>query len=151
MLEIMRTTKSGGKVGFSTWKTLGWIDSLNVAVKRVDPSLKLLSDPKRIFHEQGWCDEQWIEKYLQDVGFQNVQCELVPADFIIDDPKIYADTLGKMPMTKVLMKLSGWTEDEQKLEPKLQQEMLKYLEEKVKAGSPERIEMLAIVSLAQKP
>ncbi|KAK4546078.1 hypothetical protein LTR36_002215 [Oleoguttula mirabilis] len=145
--EAFRVLKSGGTVGFTTWKDVAWWSEIALpALAQLIPEAPTLPPPDQMFPQRGWSDLEAITAKLEKAGFEEIKV----SEFSFT-PDVDADEFaeGTAILTKVVAK-KGWSGEQNiafadQIEPAL----LRYLKENFKDGKWNG-KMTAIITLGKK-
>jgi hypothetical protein len=148
-IDIHRVLKSGGTLGFTTWKHLSWPDDLSAAseagsLPRFPPSRDFLKS----FNRASWDDPVFIKTELESSGFTDIRSEVI--ERVIKVPSTREYLAGFIPVLTTMMIRAVWNDEEIKnYGPQLGQEYSKHMLEKY--GESFNLPMTAIVTTAKKP
>jgi len=123
--EMIRITKSGGTISFTTWEQVTWPGPLKAAAQRLSlpPIIDLNTLGKK--GDDDWTSPSFISSLMTELGLKNVQAEISSKEFPIDDPEVATGQIWK-GMSPLL--LHGWSDDQKSSDgERLRQEWAKDL------------------------
>jgi hypothetical protein len=142
---MIRISKSGGTISFTTWKEVSWPEMLQAATQRL--SLPPILDFNTILKRgnDDWTSPSFISSLMTELGLKNVQTEVIQKELPVDDPETFTKEVWK-GMTPLFLK--GWSEDEKTNHgERLRQEWTKDL----KSQKDCKFKMVAILCKGEKP
>lgn len=147
LAETLRVLRPGGLAGFTTWKTISWVEELVVpALRKFIPDAPELPNMQNLFPDRGWSDRARSKGRLASAGFVDAVAE--EFDFVTDISGLeFAESTTVLLKTVVAGKWSA--EDNEKYAGGIQDALERYIEEN--HGGRLNREMTAIISLGRKP
>ena len=148
LAETLRITKTGGTVGFTSWKSINWWPEVAIpAIEAFVPDAPALPPPRSVFPPQNWHDSTAIQEKLRTAGFDDIEVE----DYSFA-PDVEAEEFAEAcaVLVKIITKRTWSAEDHSKYEHQIEPALLRYLREQFPGGKWNGT-MTAIISIGRKP